>query len=310
MEGKLKMQKTRFYFVYDGRLYRKRKETHSFESSSIVCDLRICDITVCGDRRSNFRITTPAGHYFVFSAPDAHDADRWVSTLEDQARQSLHNQGIAGVPERVKEVMRANPECADCGHCSPDWVSINLGVLLCVECAFIHHTLGPHISIPKCLVTTTECWTEPALQVLHDIGNANSNALWEYLASPRTKPTPSASHEIKEQWIYAKYVCHHFIDRYLTRSLSDDPSKYVFNAAARGNNLDIVRGIAGGGNVRWRQSSSGASALHMAASEGHPATCQLLVYLNADPCVINSKLQTPGDVATDRATQELSLIHI
>ena len=205
LEGKLKMQKTRFYFVYDGRLYRKRKETHSFASASIVCDLRCCDITVCEDRTSNFRVTTPAGYFVVFSAPDAYDATRWASALAEQAQQSLrHATGFPAMPVRVKKVLSENGECADCGHASPDWVSLNLGVLVCVECAVIHQSLGAHISIPKCIVTSPECWTEPALQVIRDVGNARSNALWEYLASPRTKPVPTSSHEIKEQWIYAK----------------------------------------------------------------------------------------------------------
>lgn len=28
----------------------------------------------------------------------------------------------------------------------PDWTSINLGVLLCIECSGIHRSLGVHIS--------------------------------------------------------------------------------------------------------------------------------------------------------------------
>lgn len=301
LEGKLKMHKTRFYFVYDGRLYRKRKDNHTFESSSIVCDLRVCNIAVCADKRSSFRITTPAGHYFVFSAPDANDATRWVLILTEQAKQSLQRRGISEVPAEVKEIMQQNPECADCGQASPDWVSQNLGIMLCVECAFIHHTLGAHISMPKSLVTSTDCWAPGAVQLMHDIGNMRSNALWEYLASQRTKPTAMSSHEIKEQWIYAKYVCHHFIDRYLTRNLSDDPSKFVYNAAARGNNFDIVRGVAGGGNVRWRITSDSSSALHAAAKAGHLSTCQLLLYLNADPYYLDSSKKLAVDVATDDA---------
>lgn len=304
LEGKLKMHKTRFYFVYDGRLYRKRKDNHAFESSSIVCDLRVCTIAVCQEKKSSFRLTTPAGHYFIFSAPDANDATRWVIILTEQAKHSLQRRGISDVPDEVKNIMEINAECADCCQASPDWVSLNLGVLICVECAFIHHTLGPHISAPKSFVTSTECWSPASLQVLRDIGNSRSNALWEYLASQRTKPTPTSSHEIKEQWIYAKYVCHHFIDRYLTRNLSDDPAKYVFNAAARGANFDIMRGVAGGGNARWRITKEGTSALHTAAERGHVSTCQLLLQLNADPNTVDSSDRTALDVAKDAGVRD------
>lgn len=46
----------------------------------------------------------------------------------------------------VKKIMEANPTCADCGALSPDWVSLNLGVLLCIQCSGIHRSLGVHVS--------------------------------------------------------------------------------------------------------------------------------------------------------------------
>lgn len=39
--------------------------------------------------------------------------------------------------QRVQNVA-GNSQCSDCGQPDPRWASINLGVLLCIECSGIH----------------------------------------------------------------------------------------------------------------------------------------------------------------------------
>ena len=42
--------------------------------------------------------------------------------------------------------VRGNHACADCGAPDPDWASLNLGVLLCIQCSGVHRRLGVHVS--------------------------------------------------------------------------------------------------------------------------------------------------------------------
>jgi hypothetical protein len=48
--------------------------------------------------------------------------------------------------DEVRLASPANTVCADCNASQPDWASINLGILLCIECSGVHRSLGSHIS--------------------------------------------------------------------------------------------------------------------------------------------------------------------
>ena len=39
-----------------------------------------------------------------------------------------------------------NDSCAECRSPDPDWASLNLGILICIECSGAHRNLGVHIS--------------------------------------------------------------------------------------------------------------------------------------------------------------------
>jgi hypothetical protein len=48
------------------------------------------------------------------------------------------------VPSRdyLMALAEANPICADCGTSAPEWASLNLGIMVCIECSGIHRRLG------------------------------------------------------------------------------------------------------------------------------------------------------------------------
>lgn len=101
----------------------------------------------------------------------------------------------------------------------PEWSAVNLGALLCEECAGVHRGLGVHISRVKslvldkwepellmvrscsslllalppphmCSIQSTDAIT--AVQLMKSIGNAMANSIWEFNASPALKPNESS----------------------------------------------------------------------------------------------------------------------
>ena len=46
----------------------------------------------------------------------------------------------------VPIILDANTLCADCDNVDPDWASLNLGVVICIECSGVHRSLGVHVS--------------------------------------------------------------------------------------------------------------------------------------------------------------------
>lgn len=54
-------------------------------------------------------------------------------------------------PLDVLQRVPGNIECADCGAQDPDWASLNLGILLCIECSGVHRNLSVQISKVKYL---------------------------------------------------------------------------------------------------------------------------------------------------------------
>ncbi|KAK9825863.1 hypothetical protein WJX81_005479 [Elliptochloris bilobata] len=72
-----------------------------------------------------------------------------------------------------------NGACADCGAPDPDWASLNLCVLLCIECSGVHRRLGVHVSKVRSLTLDVRVWDGPVMALMAALGNAAANAVWE-----------------------------------------------------------------------------------------------------------------------------------
>lgn len=72
----------------------------------------------------------------------------------------------------------------------PDWASLNLGALMCIECSGIHRHLGAHLSRVRSL--DLDDWPPELLAVMTAMGNALANSVWEGALDGYSKPGPEA----------------------------------------------------------------------------------------------------------------------
>eukprot|EP00293_Proteomonas_sulcata_P012295 CAMPEP_0184294368 /NCGR_PEP_ID=MMETSP1049-20130417/5576_1 /TAXON_ID=77928 /ORGANISM="Proteomonas sulcata, Strain CCMP704" /LENGTH=437 /DNA_ID=CAMNT_0026602621 /DNA_START=60 /DNA_END=1373 /DNA_ORIENTATION=- len=100
-----------------------------------------------------------------------------------------------------------NNVCSDCGSENPEWASVSLGVLFCVNCSGIHRAMGVHVSRVRSL--TLDVWEDSLLQMMTELGNDKVNAIMmsKYADTPDLLPaiSPEAKREEREAHIRSKY---------------------------------------------------------------------------------------------------------
>ena len=117
-----------------------------------------------------FEIVTPDKRKpLVLLADNAEERDAWVKHIQDAIETQLNqNEPAVSITENetlVHKILSAVPGnrfCADCGCPDPDWASINLGILVCLDCSGVHRNLGTHITKVRSTTLDTKAW-EPYL---------------------------------------------------------------------------------------------------------------------------------------------------
>ncbi|CAL4063551.1 unnamed protein product, partial [Meganyctiphanes norvegica] len=167
-----------------------------------------------------FSIVSLDNTHWHFEASNQDERDEWITAIEQQTLSSLQgNQSNKSKDKQVnlistqvitaiKTQVPGNLHCIDCDTSNPEWASINLGILMCIECSGIHRNLGSHISKVRSL--DLDEWLPGPLSVMMALGNETGNSIWEAHPS-QGKPNPHSSREDKEHWIRTKYEKKAFI---------------------------------------------------------------------------------------------------
>jgi Arf-GAP/SH3 domain/ANK repeat/PH domain-containing protein len=181
-------------------------------------------------------------------------------------------------PSRLLQVVREADEgnnwCADCGSSSKvEWVSINLGIILCIECSGIHRSLGTHISKIRSLTLDVHSFSNDIVEILLQIGNRVSNMIWEATLDQSQKPIASSTREQRLKFITAKYVDRAHVERLPSpRSRFATPDETLLASIKKNDIQGVLYGIALRANVNVADRSRNTHAVFLALAAADPAS--------------------------------------
>ncbi|KAH8164780.1 hypothetical protein CIB48_g3463 [Xylaria polymorpha] len=157
------------------------------------------------------------------SAPPSRRTTVGARPLASRPASSSYDDSPDKLLQTIRETDKGNCWCADCSSGSKvEWVSINLGIILCIECSGIHRSLGTHISKVRSLTLDITSFTLDIIELLLLVGNRVSNMVWEAKLDPGLKPDAQATREQRLRFITAKYV-----ERAYVEPISTTLSRYA-----------------------------------------------------------------------------------
>ncbi len=199
-------------------------------------------------------------------------------------------------PDKLLQMLRENDQgncwCADCGSSNKvEWVSLNLAIIVCIECSGIHRSLGTHVSKVRSLTLDTTSFTPDIVELLLLVGNRVSNMVFEHRLDPTMKLTAQANREQRLRFITAKYVDRAYVEPIsATLSRFATPDDTLLAGIKRNEIQQILYALALRANPNVTDKSRGTHAVYLALAAADPAP----------PSPLPSQPQAPPTPTVDR----------
>ncbi|XP_045347593.1 arf-GAP with Rho-GAP domain, ANK repeat and PH domain-containing protein 3 isoform X3 [Leopardus geoffroyi] len=176
------------------------KSEQAFSSGIGICFIELQGCSVRETKSRSFDLLTPH-RCFSFTAESGGARQSWAAALQEAVTETLSDYEVA---EKIWS-NRANRHCADCGASRPDWAAVNLGVVICKQCAGQHRALGSGISKVQSLKLDTSVWSNEIVQLFIVLGNDRANRFWAGALPPGEGLHPDTSPGPRGEFISRKY---------------------------------------------------------------------------------------------------------
>ena len=199
--------------------------------------------------------------------------------------QTALNDLTASVISEIQK-LPGNNFCADCRRINPTWLSVNLGILVCLDCSGKHRNLGVNYS--KIQSLTLDKMGTANLLVARKMGNELFNEAYEGIDPGHDKPVPDSPIEIKHTFITRKYVDKAYVQR---TAYAKDLAKDLAAAIVDSDMHSIVQAYAEGARPEAIiDPKMRTSCLHLAI--GHPSLHVMEFLLQNSLCSFTVHCQT------------------
>ncbi|KAL7171864.1 hypothetical protein ACSBR2_036510 [Camellia fascicularis] len=211
------------------------------------------------DHRSASESSSFESADFDHAAVEEYTSERIVSGNHERTSRSSRPCIKSEKPINMLQKVCGNDKCADCGAPEPDWASLNLGVLVCIECSGVHRNLGVHISKVRSLTLDFKVWEPSVITLFQSLGNTFANSVWEELLQSRSgfqvdlvptglckshkpqllfigKPSHADSISLKEKFIQAKYA-----EKLFVRKSRDNVAQHIWEAVRTNDKKAVYR---------------------------------------------------------------------
>lgn len=196
------------------------------------------------------------------------DKPNYMRANSDDARSSA-------LLSQIREVDAGNRYCADCtGESKVEWVSINLGIVLCIECSGIHRSLGTHISKVRSLTLDTSAFTPDIIDLMLTVGNRVSNMIWEAKLDRFLKPSPQSTREQRLHFITAKYSDRTYVQPLHLTSLSHfgTPDEALLASIKKNDIQNVLYALSLRANPNATDRMRATPAVYLALAAADPAS--------------------------------------
>lgn len=176
------------------------------------------------------------------AAPEPHPIPSTSNGASSTTPATASSISGSRIVDLVRNLDTSNHYCADCGQQSKvEWISINLLVVLCIDCSGVHRSLGTHISKVRSLTLDTVSFTPDFVELVKHVNNGLVNSIWEAKLPKPKNPAKIIEHRmsfIREKYIEKRYV-----------NVLGKPNAVLRTAVQSRNVADILAALASRANT-------------------------------------------------------------